>query len=167
MTNKNLFQIFELEKASFSSRGQAVLISWVIIIGLVVVIAALVGKTIIDTTKEASEGLGDYLQDTQECKLAGISIKDSCQLPQVLNIEVENTETVEITGLLFRFFDVTGDAETKNINISIRPEETKDLEVPKSRMAVTTEIIPIIWTEEGKAICNEKTIKADHIQDCE
>jgi flagellin-like protein len=136
------------------TKAQAEVIGYVILIGFAVILAVIVGKTIIDMSKESSTNIKQYLYNTEECKLAEIGINNACQTPQALNIEIENKGTIEINGLMFKFYDVSGEAETKK------------LEVPKSRMAVTTEIVPTLEQEKYIIVCNEKSIKADHIQDC-
>ena len=149
------------------TKAQSELIGYVILIGFAVILAVIVGKTIIDMSTQSSANIKEFLYNTEECKTAEIGIKTACQTPQALNIEIENKGTIETKGLMFKFYDVSGEAETKNINNSLRPNEAKKLEVPKSRMALSTEIVPTLEQEKFLIICNEKAIKAEHIQDCQ
>ena len=147
-------------------KAQQVWISWVLIIGLVVVIGVFVGRVYLDTASSTSETVKDFLENTEVCSSVGISVVDSCQIPQALNIEVANLKTVRIDDLVFRIYNGNGDSESIRVKADIEPGSTLNLSVGKSGMAAQIDIIPLVEEEDSVIMCSSSLVELESIRDC-
>ncbi len=147
--------------------GQAIWVSFVILVAFAVALGVLIGQQMIESSQRSSEQIKEYVYDTQECSGVGINIQDICQNPQVLNMEVANIRNVKVEELFIKIFDGSGDAETKTVTLSIVPGDENTLSIGKSRIADRVEIMPVIHVEDQVIMCRERLAEQDYIQDCE
>jgi len=142
-------------------------ISWVILIAFAVSISVLVGQQMIDSTKESTESLKNYIYDTQECQNVALSINNICQNSEALNIELSNIKAVRVDEFLLKVFDGSGDSETLTLQTSIMPGEKVNVTAGKSRIAAKVEVVPVISVGDKMVMCAQKTASEDEIQDCQ
>lgn len=147
-------------------KGQAVWISWVILIGMVVIIGAFVGRFYINTAKESSEKIKGFLQDTEVCSSVGLSVNSVCQLPEALNIEVANIRSINVDKVVFRIYDAGYDSESITVSALIEPGKSEEIFIGKSRMAARVDVIPLVIDDDSIVICSSRLIELDSIPDC-
>lgn len=147
-------------------KAQAVWISWVLLIGMVVVTSVIVGRFYLSTAESTSETIKGFLQDSEACKDVGVSVVKSCQVPEALNIEVANIGTINVDKLVFRIYSNSYDSESATISGVIEPGDTENLSVGKSWIAAKVDIIPLVEEEDSIIICSSRLAELDNIPDC-
>lgn len=147
-------------------KAEGIWIAWVILVGMVVVMSAFVARFYIDSARSSSETVRGFLQDTEVCSSVALSVVDSCQFPEALNIEVANIRSTKVDKVVFRIFDAASDSESINVDALIEPGSSRNLTIGKSRMAAKVDVIPLVEDGNSTVICSSRTVELDSIRDC-
>ena len=149
-----------------SKKADGLWISWVLLLAFVVALSTFM----FNWTQSRNEVFAKELQvmaDTAECDSVSIRVQESCQNPQLLNINISNSNSIKVDQLVFNIYDVyLENPLTRVKNITIFPSEVENLKILKQSTTQQLEIVPVVFTEEDKIFCYKKTLTLTDIDYC-
>jgi hypothetical protein len=149
-----------------NKKAQAIWISWVLLILMVIIVGTVAGKYIIDKAGQDAQSLKKYALNKEECDNVDMRVDFICKNSKTLNMTILNNGNIKIDRVLTRLYDTAGNSENREIEIGLKPGQTKDLQLPRGRSAYELEITPLIEVEDLWVECREKTTTETNIQDC-
>ncbi|MAG16136.1 hypothetical protein CMO88_03680 [Candidatus Woesearchaeota archaeon] len=150
-----------------NKRGVSVWISYVMLTALVVSIGFFVLKWSRDTTEDTVQDIVERGDALTLCGATNIDIKDLCQNTQTLNMDVTNTNDIKVEGLWVRMFDIYDRPQTSSRNTTILPQKTKnDLKIIKQGIIKDAVIMPLIYKDGKKVICESRKTTFENIVIC-
>ena len=149
-----------------AKKGQAVWMSWVLLIFLVVVVGTIAGRYIIDKTGREAETLEKYGMTEEECVNVALSVDFMCKNSKALNMTLSNNGNIRIDKIILKLYDTSGSAENQEQDVNLMPGQVQQLEIPRARSAYEVEIMPAITVENQELECRMKTLTETNIPDC-
>ena len=146
-------------------KGVETYISWVLLIALAITTSIFM---YVWTTSSVESSMEYVIESDNKgiCQDVGISLVNVCQNAQTLNMNVSSTNIQGISGLKFQFIDIYDNVESRSRNISIRPNELKEMEVIKQGTIKQVEITPVITTNNQIITCIKRMISVENIRVC-
>lgn len=152
-----------------SKRGISEWISFVLLIGFIVVISAFMADWMTGFAKSSSQNIQQRTYDTSICESIAIS-EDACSFssqPQTLYINITNRQDLNIDALIFRLYQ-GADFEIQEMNLTnpIKPtkpwEKSRTLQVNASNITNvdTVEAIPEHFKDNYIVVCTKKVATA-------
>ena len=153
-------------KARTNKKGIAEWISWVLLVGMAVLVGTLVlnwtrshtTRTVNDLTEK-----GDILTRCQE---TGIAVTAYCQNTQTLNINLSNNNNRKVDALKVRGFDIYNNPLGGDKNITLDPEKKKSVSVVKQGVLKRAEVMPVITIGRKIVVCQSRKIVLEPIGFC-
>ncbi|MFH1408800.1 MAG: hypothetical protein ABIH34_02745 [Nanoarchaeota archaeon] len=162
---ENAFKPVRILKGKFfNKRGVSQWLNWV----LLVLFAVLLSTIMYNWISGYVEGQRQHLiriTDSDDCDAVAIKAK-ACQNTQTLYINTTNIRELPIHNIIFRIFDSYYEVETKDLNLTIKPEETQTVKVLKLGMTQQLELIPVVYTEHNAVVCRKSMITLTDITVC-
>ena len=135
-------------------------ISYVILIGFVVALAAFLYTWMIDYSSEKSLEIKERVYDTELCDSIAASMT-ACNISQTLYINVTNRGDIRINQLVFRLENDNGYV-FEEINTTIKPKNTKNFSFSNVKFTnVAVGVVPATFKDNAIIICTEKEAKAE------
>lgn len=154
-----------IRKLIQNKQAVAPYISWVLLISFAAAISVFMYGWISGQVETSTESI-EQRADTALCDDVGLNVVTVCQNTQTLNMNISNIKMLGITSLNFRFYDLYDNQDYRSINLTIRPGDTKAVEVIKQGTLKQAEIIPI--TQDGSKVitCIKSKVTLENIQVC-
>jgi hypothetical protein len=147
-------------------RGVSVWISYVMLTAMVVSLGILVLRFSRDNTEQTVEDLVERGDALTECEQTGIHIREACQDAQTLNMNVTNVNNRRVDELLVRTFDIYRNPGSGGLNVTILPQETKEVSVIKQGISTRAEVIPVVRKSGSRIICQSRSVALEEISIC-
>ncbi len=140
-------------------------IGWIFLIGFSIVVSTFMYSWINSQVQNSVQGI-EQRADTSECDSVGLTLNAICQDTQTLNMNITNIKLLTISGMNFRFFDLYDNQDSRSINITISPVDTKKINIIKQGTLKQVEIIPIIKQNNKIITCRKSMITSENINIC-
>ena len=146
-------------------------IAWVILLAIVVVSAAVVGKWWTQSSKNYIGSMNTKF-NTQQCNYLYFRVKSACQTLNSINLVVDNPSSMDIVGLKVSMFDIYGNINNKEINNQIlRSTYSDQITFLKDNVVTTLEITPFFEQSDDngvtKVYCENKKVVIDKLAFCD
>ena len=151
---------------SVNKKGIAAWISWVLMMGFAVALGLFFFAWVRGFATDSTADLVDKSNRITICESASVRADRYCQDTQTLNINITNTNNLRTDALIFRFFDIYDESELRNVNATILPGETENLIVVKQGIVKQMEIIPMLYKDEKRIVCESKKVTITVIPIC-
>ena len=149
-----------------NKKGIEVWLSWVLLVAFSVFIGALVLQWSRSFTTKTVNDLTQKGEILTLCQETGISVNSYCQKTQTLNINVTNNNNRKVDALLVRGFDIYGNPQGGERDISLQPDKTKSIEIVKQGVLKSAEVMPVIIVGKKRAVCQSRKIKLEPVDFC-
>ncbi|MBN2454194.1 hypothetical protein JXB11_01475 [Candidatus Woesearchaeota archaeon] len=149
-----------------NKKGLAVWVSWVLVVGMAVVLGTFFFNFIRGLAESSVEELIERNGQSEICDAIAIRVDNICQNTQTLNINVSNNGNLRVDELLFRMFDIYGQPQGVYKNLTLNTEKTLTLIVVKQGVIDQVEVIPVGKEEKKRYICQNKRITEEQITFC-
>ncbi|NTV23003.1 MAG: hypothetical protein HGA85_01335 [Nanoarchaeota archaeon] len=143
------------------TKAESQYLSWILVMGMVVALSFMLYNWSIEQATKASEAL-EKMTDPLVCAEIGVSLTGSCQTPTTLELNVTNTNNLEIIGLLINTIGLY--PEDNNYlgvirsDINIAPGESEYVIVLKQGTLSQAKITPVAKRGKKSFYCEEKSI---------
>ncbi len=134
-------------------------VSWILIMAFVVAISAFMYSFMTGYTKDTTKDIKKQVYNADECRSVSLNILSACHASGYLNITVQNTNYLRITGMDFRLYDKNKKPiQTNTTEIPMNPNRIKELSI---NTGITTtvsrvDVIPRIKKDNLEIICGEQ-----------
>ncbi len=149
-----------------NKKAMAEWISWVLVIGLGVLLSIVVYYWMVERTNVSTEQMQTVVYDSSECSSVGINIDAVCQDTQVLYINLSNTDNLAVNALFFRMLTIFGDVSSKEINVTIKSGRTEALAVIKEGTLKKLDVLPVTMAGQKRVVCSARAISTESIRYC-
>lgn len=145
-----------------SKKAVSLWISWVLLLGLVFMIASVVLVWSEGFVEDNVDSTRRQVENTNLCEKISLDIEEIFEKnPKTLYIKATNSHNIRVETIKIQYFDgsnVVG--SSVNEDIVIEPGETRGIEVEMPDAEVgTVEIIPGKYSTENKILCEDKRLK--------
>lgn len=147
-------------------RGISAWVSWVLLVGLAVTIGTFFFGFARDYATQSSEDALFRGETRTSCDNSALLVKGICQNAQALNINISNSDTLDIEAIAFRITDIFNNPGLRQVNESLRPNEEKNFRVVRQGTAKQVEIIPVVSSGGRQVLCEERKIVKTDIKFC-
>ena len=141
-------------------------ISWVILVAFTIVLGGFVSIWMKERVIETVDNVKIRIFHSDDCERVGIDIREVVlKNTQTLNMKVINTYDVRVDQLAFTLYTTkSGIANSSTVNITIKPNENKTVELGTNQSIAILKITPVYFKLKGetdmiRVVCNEKTIE--------
>lgn len=141
-------------------------ISWVLVIGLGIMLSIMVYYWLVERTNASTEQMQTIVYDSSECSAVGVNIDAVCQDTQALYMNLSNTDNLAVNALFFRMLTIFGDVSSKEINITIKAGRTETITVIKGGTIKRLEVTPVTESGQKRIVCSAQTISTESIKYC-
>ena len=151
----------------YSKKADAVWLSWVLLLAFVVALSVFMFAW---TEDRGEMFIGELrvMADTAECNSVRIGIRDICQRPQSIEMNITNRDSIAINQLAVNIYDVYVESPASHdININIRPSDVQNIRILKQSTTHQIEIVPVLITEQDLIYCYDRTIVETRIDYCD
>ncbi len=169
LTYKKIFFVFGFNmtnKTIKSKKGAAAWLSWVLLIGISVVIGVFILNWARGMTTEHADDFKEKADRSLICGSMDIRINSLCQNTQTLNINVSNNNEAAIKSVLVLMIDIYGNPQLRETNTTIKPDEKKELKIVKQGIVQRIEVIPATFSGSKRIECQEKKVTTETIPIC-
>jgi len=147
-----------------NKKAIATWISWVLLLTFVIFLGTTVFYWMDDYTRGRVDELKKRAQTSDKCDFVGIEVFDVIEKnAQTLNMKVTNRYNLRVNQLVITLFDSEHNPVLSNTtNITLKPNDTKSIDIPKNFSVSVVQAVPVIIDEEGKQIfCVDKLYEAN------
>ncbi|GEM_PF-3460569 len=155
-----------MTKALASKKAVAAWISWVLLVGLSVVIAMFVLNWARGLVTQHGEDIKERADYSALCENLDIRLESICQNTQTLNMNVSNNNNLKVESILVRMVDIYGTPQLRETNTTIKPEEKKELKIVKQGVLQKIEVIPATFSGSKRIVCQNKKVTSEKIPIC-
>jgi len=148
-----------------TNRAVSPLLSWVILVGIAVVLGTFFFNWARSYTADVSKDITEK-GDRASCDYMGMYVKGLCQNTQALYMNITNNNDLRIESFSFRLYDVHKNAEAKDRNITLIPGETGSLSIVKQGVLSEFEIIPAFFSGGKRLVCEGRGVRITSIPFC-
>jgi hypothetical protein len=140
-------------------------ISWVMITLLMVTLGVFVYRW---STEYAKSTAGDLESRaySSDCDSVAIEVVDACQNDDTLNINVANKKDIRIDKVMFNFFDVFGNTESREAKIRLEVGKPMLISILKQDTIKTIKVLPALYRGNKWVICSDKEIEYSDVKFC-
>ncbi len=149
-----------------SKRAVAPWISWVLLVGLAVVLGAFMLSWARDMARDSSTDLKERADTSTLCSSLGLRIDSLCQNTQTLNMNVTNNNNANIKSVMVLMVDIYDSPQLRETNTTIKPEEKKELKIVKQGVVKRVEVTPATFSGSKRIVCHEKKVTTETIPIC-
>ena len=149
-----------------SRKGIAEWISWVLLLAFAVLLASIVSYWMRDYVSGTVTDMEKRAHTQEYCDGVGIELDDLViKNSQTLNMKVINTYDVRVDQLAFTLYDANnGILNASAINITIRPNENKTVEIGTNQTIAFVKVIPVYFRDKGRddlirVVCSENAVE--------
>jgi hypothetical protein len=146
-------------------RGASVWISWVLITVFMVSLGAFIYKWSASYAADSAQDVEDRAFRA-ECEFVAIEITYACQRTNGIDITIVNKKDVKVDKVIFSFFNVFGNAESREQVRSIATGEERDFFIIKEGTISTIKATPSVLKKERWIVCSEKETEYSDIPYC-
>ncbi len=146
-------------------RGVSLFMSWVLLIFVVISL----GMGFYAWARSYAQSSSERLvvnQEKSSCSSASLSITNICQTASLIYVDIKNTGSVEVKGVLFSslsLYDITNNLE---VNQTIDVGETHRFAVPKQGVVQLFYASPVILSNGDLVKCPTTEVSTDKIPFC-
>ncbi|MBI3051860.1 hypothetical protein HYY74_05380 [Candidatus Woesearchaeota archaeon] len=147
-------------------KGVAVWLSWVLAVGLAVVLGMFVlnwSRGLVTTQKEDLVERADL---AELCRDIAFRIDDSCQNTQTLNMNITNNNNLKIDSFIVRIIDIYGLPQLRDANVTLKPGDAKQIKVVKQGIIKHVEIIPAVFSGDKRLACQSRKVTSETVRIC-
>ena len=139
--------MFKKKQKKLNKKGLEFL-SWVLLIAFSVAIGTFVFIWMRGFAEKEMGQITKVVYDTQECSSVSVRTDTICQDLAVIKLNITNNNKRDVNRLIFRLYDLYGNPETRDINITLKPDEQQYVRVIKQGTTKKLEIIPSTFRDE-------------------
>jgi len=140
-------------------KAASVWISYVLLVGFAVAMAAFMYSWMSGYTSEKTVEIKERVYNSELCNSVAASIT-ACNISQNLYINVTNRGDIRISQLIFRL-ENSSDYVFQEINTTIKPQGTKSFNFTQMKVVnATAEVVPAAVKEKFLIVCTEKKASA-------
>ena len=155
-----------LNRLKSNKKGVEIWLSWVLLVAFSVFIGTLVLQWSKGHTTQTVDDLTQKGEILTLCQETGVSVNSYCQKTQTLNINVTNNNNRKVEALLMRGFDIYGNPQGGERNVSLQPDKSKSVQIVKQGVLKSAEVMPIIIVGKKRVVCQSRKILLEHIDFC-
>lgn len=152
-----------------AQRGQSAYVSWVIVLGLAVVISFFLYSWSMEQARKSAESI-ELSSDPVICSEIGVKIDGICQSHRSLVFNATNTKNYEIAGFLLRNVGLYPEEpeylSSKVVLIDIGTDRTERVEVLKQGTFSQAKIIPLAKKGRSYVHCESQAAVSEEIKQC-
>lgn len=145
-------------------KGQSEYISWILVLGLVVVLSFFLYNWSIQQAQKTSEEL-EKSTDPITCSDAGFTIESICQNYRTLNINISNTKSRELKGFLVKMVGLYPEDPDYLYSathfVTIPAGDTERVNILKRGTLGQIELTPIVGKNKKDIYCEEQSVKKE------
>lgn len=148
-----------------SKKGVSLFMSWVLLI-LVVISLGMGFYAWARSYAQSSTGRLVVNQEKSSCSSASLSLTNICQTASLVYVDIKNTGSVEVKGVLFSslsLYDITNNVE---VNQTIDVGKTHRFAVPKQGVIQLFYASPVIFSNGDTVKCPTTEVSTDKIPFC-
>ena len=142
-------------------KGQSQYISWILIFAMIVAISFVLYNCSIEQAKATSEQL-EASADPLTCSGISITVAGACQTFRKIELNVTNTNKVEIDGVLLRTVALYPDdpnyLDTTSVFIKIKPSDTEIISALKKGTLSQVKVIPFVKKDKKYVYCEDNSV---------
>jgi len=157
-------------RRTVAKKAVSAIISWVLIVGFVISLGAIVSRFMVDFTKEQTKSTKKVVFDTDECRSLALSIDTSCHdiSAETLNLTITNRNFAKIEKLLYKVFTENNKPFLSGeLDFPLNPDRKKELVLNASTVPIGyVELIPVTFKEQEEIICTQKKATVDDVLEC-
>ena len=149
-----------------NKRADYIWISWVLLMAMVIVLSVITMNWIFGYTQSNVDVIKKRTENTQECESTGMSIESVCQTSKTIHITIANRNNLQITKVIFRFFDYRREPllPTREKKVALDPDEQQQFILQKDGVVQYIEAIPVTSTGEYEVTCLNKIATMNEVQ---
>ena len=149
-----------------SKKADYAWISWVLLMAFAVAMSAIVYNWMFGFTKTSAESIEKRTMNAAQCEQVGISVDSICQDAQSLYIDFTNRNNLNIDKVIVRMYNIYGEPIEPLLEkrITLSPKESGTIQVPKTGVVKTADIIPETIQKNVEIVCSERAAKAEQIE---
>ncbi|MBI2142022.1 hypothetical protein HYU15_00855 [Candidatus Woesearchaeota archaeon] len=132
-----------------SKKAVAAWISWVLLVGLSVVIAMFVLGWARGLVTKHGEDIKERADYAALCENLDIRLESICQNTQTLNMNVSNNNNLKVESIMVRMVDIY-----------------KELKIVKQGLLQKIEVIPATFSGSKRIVCQNKKVTSESIPIC-
>ena len=155
-----------LNRLKSNRKGVEVWLSWVLLVAFSVFIGTLVLQWSRSHTTQTVEDLTQKGEILTICQETGVAVNSYCQKTQTLNINVTNNNNRKVDALLVRGFDIYGNPQNGERNISLQPDNSKSIQIVKQGVLKKAEVMPIIMVGKKRVVCISRKVTLEPVDFC-
>lgn len=140
-------------------------VSYVLLIGLSVMLGVLVLNWSRGLATSHSSDLKDRAETSSSCENLGVRIDRICQNTQTLNMNVTNNNNLRLDGLSVLMVDIYDAPQLREANVTIKPEEKAFVKVVKQGIVKRVELTPATGTSK-RISCQGRKVMTENIPIC-
>jgi hypothetical protein len=148
-----------------SRRGMSTYVSWILIILMAVGLSAFM----LHWTRSYVQKQGEDLTtraDSTLCNDATLNADGVCQNSQTLNINITNTNNLEIYKIRLRFIDLYDNSETKTELIRLAAGDRDTYNILKQGTLSQVKVTPIVYKNKKEIACEDNSLTVEDIKQC-
>ena len=138
-----------------NKRGADVWISYVLLVGFTVALAAFIYSWMTGFSIEKTTEIKERIYDADICGSVAISI-NACNSSQTLYINITNRGDIRINQLIFRLDNGT-DYTSFEINTTIKPQNSETFNFTNVKIInATPDVVPATFKDKYDVVCTDK-----------
>jgi len=151
-----------------NKRGADAWISYVLLVGFTVALAAFMYSWMTGFSSDKSIEIKERVYNVELCDSLSVSVTACNVSSQALNINVTNRGDIRINQLIFRQYSINGtDYFFTEKNITIKPGNTESFSnFPNNITNVIVDVIPATIKDKFLIVCTERKAMASNIASC-
>ncbi len=153
----------------FGRNAQSQYISWLLIFSMVIGLSYILYNWSIDQASARAEEI-EKRSNPVICNEAGISVDGVCQDYKSININITNTNNLDLKGFRIKSLGLYPDEEdyavSEDIDYEIDPGVSEKISILKKRTVSQITIIPIAQKGKKDILCEDKSIVLGDIKQC-
>ncbi|MBI4438402.1 hypothetical protein HY640_00555 [Candidatus Woesearchaeota archaeon] len=146
-------------------RAVAPWVSYVLLVGLSVVL----GVIVLNWSRGFASSQGSDLKDRAEasaaCENLGVRLDKICQNTQTLNMNVTNNNNRRLDGLSVLMVDIYDAPQLRDVNVIVKPEEKAFVRVVKQGIVKRVEVTPSAGASK-RVMCPGRKVVTETIPIC-
>ncbi|MBR9676509.1 hypothetical protein GOV04_00015 [Candidatus Woesearchaeota archaeon] len=151
-----------------SKKAVMLWISWILLLAFVVTLSVFMYDWMTNYTTRTTTQITEHVYDTGECESVSVHTVSLCQnlTSKKLQLQVQNTNVLKIDQLIFRMYDYYDNPLAIQKNITIRPQQTENVNVFLQSPVQNFELIPAVIKGKKLHVCENKAVVIDSIAEC-
>jgi len=147
-----------------SKKAASEYISWVIVLGMVIALSYLLYTWSIQQAQKTGEEL-EKRTDPLTCAEVGITVNGACQTFRTLELNITNTNNLEVKGFLLRTVGLYPEdfdyVDSETVYHEILPGDTEKISILNMATLSQIQLIPIVKKNNKEIQCEEQAVKKE------